>query len=220
MARPKILKSFLGYSHLIDDANLANKHWPIMLLNSQKLEEFSISLLSASKRANVRKGLRRNEIRRIDVIDPVIDQMQDICISAVRRTGHGKPPEYYTKDYRKWRNFMTKEFAMQKREWWGAFHNGVLTAYYYAYQINETMFISAAKSHSDHMEDCPNDALFFTFLEYCRDLFDCKQVIFGDWSGDAPSLNKFKERYGFQKIDLPVYARYNPVVRFFRDKLR
>jgi glycosyltransferase involved in cell wall biosynthesis len=220
LARPKIRKSFLGYSHLIDDDNQANKHWSVMLLDNEKLEKFSLSSLSSSKRAQVRKGLRLNEIKKIEVIDPVIDYMRDICISAASRTGHGKPPQYYIKHYMKWRDFMLKEFAMQKREWWGAFHNGVLIAYYYAYQIDETMFISAAKSHSDYLKDCPNDVLLFTFLEYCRDLPGCTQVIYGDWSNDAPSLNKFKEKYGFQKVDLPVYARYNPAVSFVRGILR
>jgi hypothetical protein len=213
--RPSRLLSVLGYSHLVDDPEIANKYWPVMMLKEESLELFSISALSSSKRARVRKGLKLNEVRKIANIDPVITEMQQICISAAKRTGHGRPPEYYVKNAGEWEAFMRKEFAIPGREWWGAFQGDVLVAYYYAYLVDETMFISAAKSHSDYLQNCPNDALLFSFLEFCRGLEDCRRVIFGDWS-DAPSLNEFKERYGFQKVDLLMYTTLNKIVKWAR----
>lgn len=218
-ARPNRLLSFLGYSHVVETGEDTNKSWPVMMLEDELLESFSMTVLSSSKRARVRKGMRLNEVRKIDSVDSVITDMQTICISAAHRTEHGKPPEYYTKHYRKWRDFMVGEFSIPGREWWGAFSQGSLVAFYYAYNVEETMFISAAKSHSDFLANCPNDALLYSFLQYCRDLDDCRRVIFGDWS-EVPSLNKFKERYGFRKTDLPVYAWYNPVALWAKKKIK
>ncbi len=218
-ARPKLSKLFLGYRHITSEGSHVNKRWSVLLLDDEALRTFSIKSISSSKRARVRKGLSHNEIRRIESFEQVADKMQTICISAAHRTGHGKPPDYYTKHYTEWRDFMSREFSIPGREWWGAFHQGVLVAFYYAYQIEETMFISAAKSHTDFLAHCPNDALLYSFLVYCRDLGDCSRVIFGDWS-EVPSLNSFKERYGFRRADLPVYAWYTPAVRWLMKRSR
>ncbi|MFB3885574.1 MAG: hypothetical protein ACE144_10125 [Thermodesulfobacteriota bacterium] len=216
VAKPKNSNLLLGYSHIISQEQSASKYWCIMLLDNEKLRNFSLTSLSSAKRARVRKGLKQNEIKRIECIDAVIGDIKTICISQAVRTGHGKSPDYYNKHYTKWRAFMTREFSLPGREWWGAFNHGVLGAYYYAYQIEDTMFISAAKSHSNYLTYCPNDALLFTFIDYCRDRTDCKGVIFGDWSEAVSSLNDFKKKYGFEKTELPVYVRYNPAVRLLK----
>jgi hypothetical protein len=214
-ARPGLKKLFLGYSHLVGSEKDANRHWNVMLLDEEKLKSFGIKSVSSAKRARVRKGLRLNDIKKIDDMDKVIEEMKEICISAAKRTGHGKEPEYYIKRYEEWKKFMKSEFSLPQREWWGAFCEGKLVAYFYAYHIGDAMFISAAKSHTDFLEKCPNDALLFSFLEYCRDMEGCKKVIFGDWSKDAPSLNEFKERYGFGKASFPVYMWVNPIAGFY-----
>lgn len=219
VARPKITAFPLGYSHLVSSRTSANKTWTVLEISDGKLKNFSIGSLDSSKRARVRKGLRNNEIKTIEKIEPALEGMQRICISAAKRTGHGKPPEYYTKRFKEWKDFIIKEFSLPDRQWWGAFNKGELVAYYYAHQVEGVMFINAAKSHSDFLDTCPNDALLFTFLEHCKNLGDCDRVIFGDWAEDVPSLNAFKEKFGFEKVDLPVYRWVNPLVRIVRTGL-
>ncbi len=211
-SRPSSLKSIFGYSHVVPEERHGNKIWSIMLLSEDKLSEYSMKSISSSKRARVRKGLKNTTIKRIDQIGALIDDIQEVCISAAKRTGHAKPPEYYVSHYNEWRSFIEREFALPQRDWWGVFDESRLIAYYYAYLVDDTMFINAAKSHTNFLTKCPNDYLLFTFLEYCRDLNDCKKVIFGDWTPNAPSLNQFKEKYGFEKTDLPFYTRYNPLI--------
>jgi len=207
---PGLRHSLIGYSHLVPDRRHATRTWSIMLLPPERLRDFSIERIKLGRRTSVRKALKQVEIHRIDAIAPVLDRMSEISISTAQRTGHGQPPEYYTKNRKEWTDFMIREYSIPGREWWGAYVDNKLAAYFYAYLIASTMYISAGKSHSDCMKLRPNDALVFSFLEYCRDLTGCKQVVYGDWAPNAPSLNEFKEQFGFEKSDLPVY-RYERV---------
>lgn len=215
-SKPKYYKSFLGYKHLVSDDQSANKYWPVMLLSKNKLKDYTIYTVSPSKRAQVRKGLKNVEIKRIQDIEPVIEDVKNICISTRQRTNHGKPEKYYLT--REWRSWITKEFALSKREWWGAYYKGKLIAYIYCVQIEETMFIYAAKSHTDFLGKCPNDALIFTFINYCKDLPNCNQIIFGDGGPVAQSVSAFKEKLGFEEINLPVYAHYNPIITLYNKR--
>jgi|LGVE01.1.fsa_nt_gb hypothetical protein len=202
---PKLQYSLLGYSHPVPDTALSTKTWAVMYMGPNCLSAFGIAQLKPKRRSSVRKALRHVEIKQIEEIKPMLDSMNEICISVAKRTGHGKPPDFYIKKRQEWERFMVKEFSIVGREWWGAYAEGQLIAYFYAYLINATMFISAAKSHSDFLGLLPNDAFVFTFLEYCRELEGCKRVVYGDWSPDAPSLNQFKARYGFERKDVPEY---------------
>ena len=204
-SRPKFQYSMLGYSHVVSDPNLATRTWPVMSLSKERISNFEVGQLKPRKRTSVRKALRQVEVRRIEAIEPVLDTLNEICVSAAQRTGNGKPPEYYLQKRQEWECYMVREFSIPNREWWGAYAEGRLVSYYYAYLIRTTMHIDAAKSHSNYLHLLPNDALLFTFLEYCRDLKSCDQVIFGWWSPDAPTLNRFKETYGFERKDVPVY---------------
>lgn len=220
-SKPKLAVSFLGYSHCVPEGSYANKVWSVMVLRNEKLKNFSIYNLSANRRKLVRKGLRRVEIKKIENIYFVVDDIRDICISSADRTSHGKPPNYYIKHYNEWKSFITKLFNLPNREWWGAFHQGKLIAYFYAYQISHTMYVNTHKSHSQFLGKKPNDALFFAFIDYCKRLPDCTELSLGDWNKDNPGINEFKMKYGFKKVDLPVYADYNPLVRlaikYFRN---
>lgn len=214
-SRPRILRFYLKYSHVVRNIEASNKRWPVMLLTTGKLNEFSLKSLSSSKRSQVRKGLKFNEIKKITDIESVVDNIRDICISTAKRTNHGKPPSYYLKEYDSWRSWLLKEFSLPFREWWGAYYKETLIAYIYAVPINDTTFIYTAKSHTDHLDKCPNDALIYTFLDYCRGIDSCKQIIYGDWAKDAESLNKFKEKFGFEKREVPMYEWLNPVIKLF-----
>lgn len=213
-SEPKFHKSFLGYKHLVRDKQLANQYWSVMLLGENKLKDYSIHTLSSPKKAQIRKGLKNVEIKRIENIDIILEDIKNICISTRQRTKHGKPETYYlTKE---WRSWIKKEFALPKREWWGAYFEGRLIAYTYSVQIDETMYIYAAKSHTDYLDRCPNDALFFTFINYCKDLPDCKQIVFGDGGAATPSLNAFKKKLGFEEVNLPVYTHYSSIISLYK----
>ena len=210
-SRPKLHKSLLGYSYLVSAEKHANKYYSILLLNEEQLHNFEIKSLSSSKRAQVRKGMKLTEIRKIESIETVIDDIKEIEISKAVRTGYGKPVKYYSEHFPEWRDRTIKEFNADKgrKEYWGSFFKGSLIAYMKIFQIDDTMIINYAASHTDHLDKCPNDTLTFSILEYCRNLHNCNKVSYGTWSEDRDSLNVFKQKYGFKRVDFPVYAKYN-----------
>lgn len=218
-AKPKMYKALLGYSHHVSDKKYANKCESILLLGGERLRNFGIQSLSSSKRAQVRKGLRLTEIKKIENIELVIEDMKEIEISKATRIKQVKRPEYYVKHYKKWSEWTIKQFNADrgKKEYWGSFYNDSLVAFMKIYQMDDTMIISYAASHSDHLDKCPNDALTFCILDYCKKLPECNKVSYGVWDPNRPALNKFKENYGFERVDVPVYAKYNfhilPLIR-------
>lgn len=212
-AKPKFIKSFLGYSHLVSEVKYANKSRPKLVLGREKLENFGIQSLSSKRRSTVRKGLKLNQVKKIDCIDTYINDIQSISISTAARTKHGKPAHYYTKEYEKWKQFIVKLSKLTTGEWWGAFFDNKLIAYVYTFHVDDVVTISAAKSHSDYLDKCPNDALIFTIVDYCKNLPNCRKIDYGDWSTNNPNLNDFKQRFGFEKVDLPIYLNLNPMVK-------
>lgn len=219
-AAPKYSRSFLGFSHPTTRTATANHSWDVMALEEGALRTFGIEGLKPRKRSTIRKALRTLSIDHIANIDDHLDDLNAICVSAAERTGHGLPPEHYLNRRNAWERFMRNEFQIPGREWWGVFHETRLIAYIYAFLIEGTMHISAAKSHSDGLRLKPNDAVVFSFLEYCRDRPDCDEVIFGDASPDTPSLNRFKEHFGFRKCAIPIHRKIrfpaNAAVMFTR----
>jgi hypothetical protein len=210
-ARPKMKKALLGYSHHVKNKQYANKYESILLLSEERLREFGMKSLSSSKRAQVKKGLRLTEIRRIEMIEPLLEDMREIEISKAIRIGEVKPPEYYMNHYKEWKEWTIKQFNGDrgKKDYWGSFYNGLLIAYMKVYQIDETAIISYAASHTDHLDKCPNDALTFSILNQIKELETCKRVSYGAWDPNRNSLNEFKQKYGFLRVDLPVYVKYN-----------
>ena len=202
---PRWFRSPLGYSHVVPAAQEATRTWDVMLLAGERLKGFEIGYLKPRKRSAVRKALRELEIRRIEQIDPVLPAMNELCIATALRTKHGRPSSYYTEKRPAWESFMRREFGIPGREWWGAFFEGRLISYYYAYLMEGTMHIAAAKSDTAYLKLTPNDAVAFSFLKYCAKLPGCEAVIYGDWSPGVVSLNEFKEQFGFEKHSFPVY---------------
>lgn len=210
-AKPKRHKALLGYSHHVSDKKYANKYIPIMLMNEERLSNFGIHILSSSVRARVRKGLKLTEVRKIEEIEPVLDDMKAIEISKASKIRQATSPEYYVKHDKKWRAWTIKQFNGDrgKKDYWGSFYKGSLIAFMKIEQIDDTVTINNVASLSDHLDKCPNDAALFSVLEYYKNLSECKKVIHGGWDKNRPTLNKFKEKYGFEREDLPVYAKYN-----------
>lgn len=212
-ARPALLQRWMGYSHLVADAALANWHWDVMYLAGDGLRQFELSCVKPKRRRRIKHALAALQVRRIADIQPLLPAMNEINIITATRTGHGKPASYYVEKRAEWERFMTREFALRGREWWGAFFEGRLVAYYYSHVISRTLYINAAKSHTDFLNHGPNDALVFSLLEHHRNQADCEQVVYGDWSPDVPSLNEFKEQYGFAHVALPVFRVQTPLMR-------
>ena len=223
-ARPSPWRALAGYSHVVPDAAQANSVVSVMLRCLEPGKPFTLEALSSSRRSKVRRGLKKNEVRRIADLEPLIEDVRQIVVSTRMRTGVGLPADYYVRRYDQWRHDMLALFGMEDRPWWGAFAEGRLVAYYQTARVDDTLSICAAKSHSDFLANYPNDALLYVVMEEAFNQMGCRCIEYGDWSAEDERLQYFKQSYGFAKHDYPEYVHLNPlarpVLRWRRERLR
>ena len=153
-----------------------------------------------------------------------MEDVRQIVISTRLRTGVGLPVSHYTDHFAEWRRSILKLFAMKDRPWWGGFVDGRMVAYYQTTLLDDMLTIGAAKSHTDFLANCPNDAILYAVMEEAFNRMGCRCVEYGDWSPEDERLQFFKQSYGFVKCDLPEDIHLNPlagpVLRWRRALLR
>lgn len=212
-SRPNLLKGLAGYSHMVPAGYRSNKIWSFMIFEWSGEGQFSLETVGSKKRNQIRKGLKLNEIKRIEDIGPYLDDLKKINITARGRTGVGKPATYYEDHYNEWRHTIEAHFSLEDREWWGAFIDGKLIAYYYGYQIDSTMIIDTAKTHSDYLSFNPTDALLYSMMEHLLNGCGVRRIVYGGWVSDDQKLAHFKEQFLFFRKDFPVYLHLSAPVR-------
>ncbi len=218
-ARPKFSKSFLGFSHSTDPEYANSRPYQVIQRDIASNEKFSIDSLSSNRRSKVRRGLKRVDVQLTNDIAASLPQMMDVVIDARQRTGAGKPAEFYSKHGQRWQNSI-ENVAKQKDNFFIlALLDNRVVAYFHCIVVEQTMSITAAKSHSDFLSEYPNDALVFTAMDYAYNHWNCQSIIYGDFSPDDSQLNQFKFGYGFQCHEIAQYEFLRPGVRFLK-KLR
>lgn len=214
--RPSLLYSAIGYEHAVSDVKDANGTLPVMLL--ENLSKYEIISLSPNKRSHIRRGMKRVEVRRLDDIRDLIEQGLEINRSALSRQGWGGNRRGYL-DQQRWRPAIERAHALGARETWGAYVSGKLVAYLRAYVLEGTVYISQAMSHTGYLQQYPNDILLHAFLLDCKTRSGVRSVLFGLECAKL-SLNEYKKKFGFEVVNLPVYRRINPVVRYLANFTR
>lgn len=209
-AAPMPLRALVGYSHVVPSAREANAAWCFMERRWDNDRAFDLAEITSKKRNQVRKGFRLCQVRPIDCLDGLWQDMQRVNISHRKRTGVGKPASYYTDRYAKWRSYISRLHALQARQWFGAFVEGRLASYFYGYAVGQTYIIDAAKTDSDFLWANPNDALLFTMLEHAHNKEGCNLVVYGGHSPGDDSLTAFKMKYGFEITQYPAYFCLRP----------
>ena len=223
-ARPARMRSLAGFGHVVPEGAPSNSTISVMMMSRAPGVPFGLEDLSSRRRSQVRRGLKKTEVRRIEDLAPLMEDVRQIVISTRMRTGVGLPVSHYTDHFDQWsRNILTL-FAMKDRPWWGGFVGGRLVAYFQTMRLEDMLTIGAAKSHTDYLAHCPNDALLYCVLEDAFNRLGCRCVEYGDWSPEDARLQYFKESYGFTRRDYPEYIHLNPlagpVLRLRRALLR
>ncbi len=221
-ARPAWPHRLLGYSHQVPCADQANRRLPVMAMDRTELDGFTLMSLPQKKRNQVRRALKHCEFRRLDELEPWLERMRAINISQSERQaqGAGAPVAAgrYIHEAEAWRAQIRREFALAKREWWGAFAEGELVAYLRSYQVESVRLIQQIKTHSDAYAHNAVDGLNFTLLERAAADPSCRQILYGE--AMHPSLNRFKEQFLFRVVELPYYSSNARLMSLARKCLR
>lgn len=190
----------------------ANTALPMMFL--EDLHCYDLESLGSKKRNQVRKGLSRVEVRPVEEHDAgwFIEEGLEVNLSALARQGWSGDRSHYT-DRRRWEGSVASVLGRPGYFTYGAFKGRRLVAYLRAMAVVDSVYITSAMSHTDHLQEAPNDALIYSFCSWCRTLPGVRRVIFGLFAA-KPSLNRYKEQLGFRRRDLPTYRWINPAVRW------
>ena len=207
-AKPARLRSLLGYSHQVRNPQQGNRSLSMMVLEREGFDGFCLQKLPSKKRNQVRRALEQCVIQPITDIEVNLERIREINVSQAMRHEHGAgaetPVSRYTKEAEEWRAQMRREFAFEGREWWGAFVDGVLTAYLRTYQVEKIRVIQQAKADTASLKFHPMDALYFTVLSSAAADPTCQSIVNGD--PKHASLNHFKEQFLFRAVEYPYYS--------------
>lgn len=228
-ARPPRLRGLLGYSHQVRTPEQGNRSVHLMVLERDGLEGFGLQKLPAKKRNQVRRALEQCVIQPITNIVAHLERMRDINLSQSVRQEQGAgaetPAHRYTEEADDWRTQMRREFAIEGREWWGAFVDGSLAAYMRTYQVDGIRIIEQTKADTACMKSYPMDALYYYVLSRAAADATCHRIVNGD--PRHASLNHYKEQFLFRAVEYPYYSSHAWLVetakrlvrgRFLRSK--
>ncbi len=219
--KPNFIEAFLGYAHGTDVLQDSGVSYKVMRRDLGDDNSFDISSLSSNRRSKIRRGLKRIDVRLVDDIQPMLPRMMEVVVDARNRTGSGLSVQYYERHGASWQKTIQKLAGMKDNYFLVALKEGVVVAYYHLVVVGKTMSITAAKSHTDYLKEYPNDALIFTALDNAYNHWGCNSVWFGDYADD-PTLNQFKQGYGFQCVEIPKYECLRPgvgiVKRFIKKR--
>lgn len=217
--RPPFLSGVIGYEHVVPTKAEGNAEMAVVLLPD--MSQYDLGRLSSKKRNQIRRGLERVEVRKMDNVRDLLEQGLEINRSSLSRQGRADSCNLpWLVDEKLWRQEVERTHRFGAREHWGAYCSGRLVAWLQARDIEGIVQIRNAMSHSAYLSYYPNDALYHTFLMDCRTRGGVTSVFFGMASvGDPnliefkPTLLEYKKQLGFELVHLPVYRWLNPAIR-------
>lgn len=220
-ARPSRRRAPLGYSHWVERPASANRFLEYMVLERDRLREFSLEALPAKKRNQVRKGLRCCDVRRLDRAEDYLEEIRGLYISQAQRhmANYDAPethPAFYSEHRAKWEARERALFACSGREVWGAFVEENLAAILVSTQVEKVRLIEKVKTRTEMLPFCPSDALYFTVLQYAAEGGSCERVINPGVRGSG--LERYKEQFLFERTAIPVYVSH-PQLLALRERL-
>jgi hypothetical protein len=202
---PARLRCAIGYTHRVQDGEPCSGEWHTVIMRKPVISQVSLDAVDGKRRNCIRKGLRCCQVELIHDLSPFRNDMTDIAISTAIRNERGFPAAYYRQENEQWWNSIL--CMVPYTEFWGAMYEGHMIAYLAVHVAGHRAIIDGAKSVTGQLKQCPNDALVYTFLESCRERGTVDEIVYGGWSEDKPTLNRFKESFGFSGEKIPFLRR-------------
>jgi hypothetical protein len=170
--------------------------------------DYSLDRLSANTRSKTRRGLKRNEIRRIRGAE-LIEHGQQAFVETMERQGRASEEAVSA-----WRRLMEAADREEAVEIWSAWHEGELASYLLAMFLDDVCEFYQARSRNDLLKHYPNNALIYTLTEEMLVRRGVRQVTFGLESlEDVADLDRFKFSLGFEATPVRQKVVFHPTLR-------
>lgn len=156
--------------------------------------DYSLEKLSANARSKIRRGLGRNEIRRVSGQE-LAAVAEGAFVETMQRQNRESAAALET-----WRRMLTAVDAEPAIEIWTAWHEGEFACYLIAVMIDDVCEFFQARSVNHMLKHYPNNALIYTLTEEMLVRRGLREVTFGIESPEpVEELDAFKLQMGFRK---------------------
>lgn len=116
--------------------------------------------------------------------------------------------------HERWRRYCEAAGSIPGFEAWAAFVDGSLAAFAVTALVDDCLSILHQSSATEHLRDCPNNALVFTVTRRALVEEGVGAVSYGLRSvDDTDGLNHFKIRMGFQLVPRTDRVVVNPILK-------
>lgn len=170
--------------------------------------EYGLEKLSSNSRSRVRRGLKRNEIRRTCGAE-VMEHAESAFRETMTRQGRGSESAIAT-----WKRLMAAADQEAGIEIWSAWHEGQLASYLLIMFLDDVCEFYQARSSNELLKHYPNNALIYTAAEEMLTRRGVREITFGIESPeDVAALDTFKYSLGFEKKPIVQRVVFHPAMR-------
>jgi hypothetical protein len=161
---------------------------------------YNLDKLSANCRSKIRRGLGRNEIRRVTGAE-LASVAERAFVETMERQNRASTAAVET-----WKKMLAAADSEPAIEIWTAWHEGEFACYLVCVLIDDVCEFFQARSSNPMLKHYPNNALIYTLTEEMLVRRGLREVTFGIESPEpVEELDQFKLQMGFRKK--PVHQR-------------
>lgn len=169
--------------------------------------DFSLEKLSANTRSKVRRGLARNEIRRVSGRE-LASIAEGAFVETMERQNRASTHAVDT-----WRRMLAAADLEPAIEIWTAWHEGEFACYLVAVRIDDVCEFFQARSVNRLLKHYPNNALIYTLTEEMLVRRGLREVTFGIESPEpVEDLDTFKLQMGYRKKPVRQRVVFHPLL--------
>jgi hypothetical protein len=155
---------------------------------------YALEKLSANARSKIRRGLGRNEIRRVTGKE-LAAVAERAFVETMERQNRASAAAVET-----WRRMLAAADDEPAVEIWTAWHEGQFACYLVCVRIDDVCEFFQARSSNPMLKHYPNNALIYTLTEEMLVRRGLREVTFGIESPEpVEELDQFKLQMGFRK---------------------
>jgi hypothetical protein len=179
----------------------------------REARDYDLPAVESKTRNQVRRGLEKNELGRIDWTALGTAGWQLIQETAGRQARQAD-----FADQRQWERYCAAAAGIEDFEAWGAFGAGGLAAFLVGAQVGGYYYILHQASRTADLKNYPNNALIYRVTKLKLNDPAIRAVSYGLESiEDTPGLRNFKHRMGFERRPLHQKIVINPLAPWLKS---
>ena len=193
----------LGLRYITSDKTVGAESWQMVATGT----DYSLDNFSGNTRSKIRRGIKKNEIRRITGKELKTAGEQAFLDTVSRQ---GRADRY---GLERWHRLLDAADNEPAIEIWSAWYEDKMAAYLLIMPFEDSCEFYEARSRNDTLKHYPNNALLYTVTEDVLVKRKTPQITFGiEGLEDLDSLDAFKLAMGYYQTPIRQHVRFRPAL--------